>query len=67
MRPPVLSGAVEAARKIVGEAKALAMVTEIPQAILQNRGPAGLGRAGESAEAKNVDRSACPCRKQNIL
>ena len=37
LRPPVLSGAVEAARKIVGEAKALAMVTQIPQAILENR------------------------------
>jgi protein-tyrosine phosphatase len=37
MRPPVLSGAVEAARKIVGEAKAVAMVTEIPRAILENR------------------------------
>jgi protein-tyrosine phosphatase len=36
LRPPVLSGAVESARKIVGEAKALAMVTEIPQAILDN-------------------------------
>jgi protein-tyrosine phosphatase len=35
-RPPILSGAVEAARKIVGEAKAMAMVTEIPQAILDN-------------------------------
>jgi protein-tyrosine phosphatase len=37
LRPPVLSGAVEAARKIVGEAKAMAMVTEIPRAILENR------------------------------
>jgi len=37
LRPPVLSGAVEAARKIVGEAKAMAMVTEVPQAILENR------------------------------
>jgi protein-tyrosine phosphatase len=37
LRPPVLSGAVEAARKIVGERKALAMVTEIPRAILENR------------------------------
>ena len=37
LRPPVLSGAVEAARKIVGEAKAVAMVTEVPQAILENR------------------------------
>ena len=37
LRPPVLSGAVEAARKIVGEAKALAMVTEVPQAMLENR------------------------------
>ncbi len=37
LRPPVLSGAVEAARKVVGEAKAMAMVTEIPQAILDNQ------------------------------
>jgi protein-tyrosine phosphatase len=37
LRPPLLSGAVESARKIVGEAKALAMVTEIPRAILENR------------------------------
>jgi protein-tyrosine phosphatase len=37
LRPPVLSAAVEAARKIVGEAKAMAMVTEIPQAILENK------------------------------
>jgi len=37
LRPPVLSAAVEAARKIVGDAKATAMVTEIPQAILENR------------------------------
>jgi protein-tyrosine phosphatase len=37
LRPPVLSGAVESARKIVGEAKALAMVTEIPKAILENK------------------------------
>lgn len=36
-RPPELSRAVEAARKIVGEEKALAMVTEIPQAILDNK------------------------------
>ncbi len=35
-RPPVLSGGVEAARKIVGEKKAVAMVTEIPRAILDN-------------------------------
>jgi protein-tyrosine phosphatase len=37
LRPPVLSGAVEAARKIAGGAKAEAMVTEIPQAILDNK------------------------------
>jgi protein-tyrosine phosphatase len=37
LRPPLLSGAVESARKIVGEAKAMAMVTEIPRAILENR------------------------------
>jgi protein-tyrosine phosphatase len=37
LRPPVLSKAVECARKIVGEKKALAMVTEIPRAILENK------------------------------
>jgi len=37
LRPPVLSRAVEAAAKIVGTEKAWAMVTEIPQAILENR------------------------------
>jgi protein-tyrosine phosphatase len=36
-RPPVLSEGVEAARRIVGEKKAFAMVTEVPQAILDNR------------------------------
>ncbi len=36
-RIPVLSRGVEAACKIVGDAKAIAMVTEIPQAILENR------------------------------
>ena len=36
-RPPGLSKAVEAASKIVGEAKARAMVTEVPQAILDNK------------------------------
>ncbi len=36
-RPPGLSRAVEAAAKIVGESKAVAMVTEIPQAILDNK------------------------------
>ena len=36
-RPPKLSRAVEKARKIVGEEKALAMVTSIPQAILDNQ------------------------------
>ena len=36
MRPPVLSRAVQAAAKVVGEAKAVAMVTEVPQAILDN-------------------------------
>jgi protein-tyrosine phosphatase len=37
LRPPVLTDAVAAAAKIVGEAKATAMVTEIPQAILNNQ------------------------------
>lgn len=36
-RPPVLSRAVAAASKIVGESKARAMVTEIPRAILDNK------------------------------
>jgi protein-tyrosine phosphatase len=36
-RPPGLSRAVVAASKIVGEAKARAMVTEIPRAILDNK------------------------------
>jgi protein-tyrosine phosphatase len=36
-RPPGLSRAVAAAAKVVGESKARAMVTEIPQAILENR------------------------------
>jgi protein-tyrosine phosphatase len=36
-RPPLLRGAVERAKKIVSEEKALAMVTEIPQAILDNQ------------------------------
>lgn len=36
-RPPGLSRAVAAAAKIVGESKAVAMVTEIPQAILDNK------------------------------
>jgi protein-tyrosine phosphatase len=35
-RPPLLRRAVEKAAKIVGREKALAMVTEIPQAILDN-------------------------------
>jgi len=36
-RPPVLSQAVEEARKIVGDKKAVAMVTSIPQAILDDQ------------------------------
>jgi len=36
-RPPVLSKGVRAAAKVVGEEKAVAMVTEIPQAILDNK------------------------------
>ena len=38
-RPPVLSPAVSAAAKIVGEEEALRMVTEYPQAILEGRRP----------------------------
>ncbi len=36
-RPPVLSRGVEEAKGVVGEDKALAMVTTIPQAILDNK------------------------------
>jgi protein-tyrosine phosphatase len=36
-RPPLLSRAVDAASRIVGEKKATAMVTAIPQAILDNK------------------------------
>lgn len=36
-RPPGLSRAVEAAAKIVGQGKAMAMVTEIPRAVLDNK------------------------------
>lgn len=37
-RPPKLSRGVEEARKIIGDEKALAMVSSIPQAILENKG-----------------------------
>lgn len=36
-RPPLLSRAAERAKKIVGKEKALAMVTHVPQAILDNQ------------------------------
>jgi protein-tyrosine phosphatase len=36
-RPPGLSKAVAAAAKIVGESKAMAMVTDVPRAILDNK------------------------------
>jgi len=42
-RPPLLRKAVERAMKIVGKQKALAMVTEIPQAILDKRIMPGYG------------------------
>ncbi len=38
-RPPVLSSAVQAAAKIVGEEEAHKMVTEYPQAIIEGRRP----------------------------
>jgi protein-tyrosine phosphatase len=38
-RPPILSAAVKAAEKIVGEREARKMVTEYPQAILEGRRP----------------------------
>jgi protein-tyrosine phosphatase len=36
-RPPILSGAVEIAARIVGKEKALAMVTTTPQAVIEGR------------------------------
>jgi len=42
-RPPRLSAAVAEAARIVGEQMAEAMVTEIPQAILDNRQIPNLG------------------------
>jgi len=42
-RPPRLSRAVEEAGRIVGPEKALAMVTEVPKAILENRGVPDIG------------------------
>jgi hypothetical protein len=51
-RPPVLSRAVQVARKIVGEEKALAMVTTIPQAILDNKGIGDWGEPVNPVKAK---------------
>jgi len=51
-RPPVLSAAVEEAGRAVGADKALAMVTEIPQAILDNRPLPDWGEAEEPARKK---------------
>lgn len=50
-RPPLLSRAVEAAAKITGKAKAEAMVTDIPQAILENR------EIGDWGEPEDPERS----------
>jgi len=52
LRPPVLSKAVECARKIVGEKKALAMVTEIPRAILDNKALPDWGEPGNPLRRK---------------
>jgi len=38
-RPPTLSGSVRAAAKIIGEAEAIRMVTEYPQAVIEGRRP----------------------------
>jgi protein-tyrosine phosphatase len=51
-RPPVLSKAVEEARKIVGDKKAMAMVTSIPQAILDNQAIGDWGEPVLHAKAK---------------
>jgi protein-tyrosine phosphatase len=51
-RPPVLSKAVEEARKIVGDKKAMAMVTSIPQAILDNQPIGDWGEPVLPAKAK---------------
>jgi protein-tyrosine phosphatase len=41
-RPPILTPAVKAASKLVGEEEARRMVTEYPRAILDGRDPAVL-------------------------
>jgi hypothetical protein len=51
-RPPVLSRAVEAASKIVGMEKAWAMVTEMPQAILDNKALPDWGEPGNPLHRK---------------
>ena len=51
-RPPVLSRAVEAASKIVGMEKAWAMVTEVPQAILDNAALPDWGEPGNPLHRK---------------
>jgi protein-tyrosine phosphatase len=38
-RPPILSAAVRAAKRIVGQDEARKMVTEYPQAVLEGRRP----------------------------
>ena len=38
-RPPILSSAVRAAKRLVGEEEARRMVTEYPQAVLEGRRP----------------------------
>jgi protein-tyrosine phosphatase len=55
-RPPGLSRAVEAASKIVGEAKARAMVTEIPRAILENKALPDWGEPENPLQAKTWTR-----------
>jgi protein-tyrosine phosphatase len=52
LRPPLLSAAVEEAGRAVGADKALAMVTEIPQAILDNKALPDWGEPEEPARKK---------------
>jgi protein-tyrosine phosphatase len=51
-RPPVLSRAVEAASKVVGMEKAWAMVTEVPQAVLDNKALPDWGEPGNPLRRK---------------
>lgn len=53
-RPPALGKGIEAAARLVGEEKALAMATAVPQAVIGNQAPPDLG------EPENPDKKMMP-------